>query len=139
MAAFDKEQLVSLGIAQIINNYDYYLPFDSEINKKLENKTVGSFSTLCALESYQGKGIGQKISHKRLEWLKSKDCTVVVGVSWVSGLAHTSNRVFEKMGFKAIKEVKNFYRQNSIDKPFICPGCAKPPCTCSAILYMREI
>lgn len=138
-AAFDGDTLVGLGVAQLINNYDFYLPFAPNIYEEFKDKNVGSFSTLCTLESYQGKGVGQKISHLRLQWLKEQKCDVIVGVSWVSGKAHTSNRVFEKMGFKAVKKVERFFYQMSIDRPFDCPGCNQKPCTCAAILYKQEL
>lgn len=138
-AAFDGEKLISVGIAQLIDNYDYYLPFVPDIYEKFKNKKVGSFSTLCSHEDYQGKGIGKQISLKRLEWLKSEKCDVIVGVSWVSGLSHTSDRVFEKVGFSPVKRVDKFYIQQSIEHPFDCPGCKITPCQCSAILYMREL
>lgn len=138
-AAFDGDILISLGIAQIIDNYDYYLPFVPEIYEQFKNKKVGSFSTLCTHEDYQGQGIGKKISHKRLAWLKDQKCDVIVGVSWVSGLSHTSDRVFEKVGFKAIKRVDKFYINQSIEHPFDCPGCKIAPCQCSAILYKMDL
>lgn len=139
VGAFQNNELVALAMAQIIDKYDYYLPFDPNIQSKLQDKTVGSFSTLCVLESLQGKGLGQKLSHARLDWLKKKNCDVVIGVSWVSGLAHTSNRVFEKLGFKAIKKVDDFYGPSSLENPFECPGCHKAPCVCSAVLYLLQL
>lgn len=132
-------QLVSVGVAQIINNYDYYLKFDSNIAQKFKNKIIGSFSTLCVHEDYRGQGIGQKISQHRLAWLKNQKCDSIIGVSWVSGLAHTSDRVFERMGFRAIKKVDNFYVESSTEKPFFCPGCQKSPCICSAIMYQLDL
>lgn len=136
--AFDKGILVGLGVAELIANVDYYLAFAPEISQELQGKIIGSFSTLCIHEDLQGKGIGQMISQKRLEFLESKHVPVILGISWVSGKAHTSNRVFEKMGFRSVKLVENFFYQSSIDRPFVCPGCGEPPCTCSAILYRKD-
>ncbi len=139
IAAFDRSQLIGVSIAQLITNYDYYLPFVSNTNELFKNKKVGSFSTMCTHESYQGKGIGRLMSQKRLEWVKEQKCDVVVGVSWVSGLKHTSNRVFEKIGFSPVRQVDKFYLQQSIDHPFECPGCNVLPCICSAILYKMDL
>ena len=139
LGAFDREKLIGIAIAQMINEFSFYLPFDPEIEKKLSGKKVGSFSTLCFLDEYRGLGLGQKMSHHRLAWLNQKDCDVIVGVSWVSGLAHTSDRVFVKMGFEKVKRVENFFYQSSIEKPFVCPGCGEPPCTCPAEFFMRYL
>lgn len=135
LCAFLQKKLVGVGCAEIINNLDYYKPFENNIAERLKNKKVGSLCSLCVNEDLQGKGIGQTITKKCLDWLKNKGCDLVLGVSWISGLSHTSNRVFQKIGFKPIKEVKEFYKNDSIKHPFNCPGCKTQPCTCSATLY----
>ncbi|MCB0347420.1 MAG: GNAT family N-acetyltransferase [Bdellovibrionales bacterium] len=139
VGTFDGNRLLGVATAKIIDNYDYYLPFNPHINEDLKGLKVGSFATMSVVESMQGKGIGQKMGHKRLEWLRQQACDVVVGVSWVSGLKHTSNRAFEKLGFRPIKLVEKFYRASSIENPFVCPGCGEPPCDCSAVLYMLHL
>lgn len=139
VAAFESTKLLGVAIAKVIDEYSYYLPFQADIATEFQNLKVGSFSTMSVLEGRQGQGIGQKLSQMRIAWLQTQRCQVVVGVSWVSGLAHTSNRAFEKMGFQPVKKVDQFYYQSSIEKPFVCPGCGEPPCTCSAILYKLKL
>lgn len=139
LGAFLGNDLVGVGVAQIINSFDYYLPFDENICLELDGKKVGSFSTLAVIESLQGQGIGQRISHERLQWIKEQGCEVVLGISWVSKLSHTSDRVFEKLGFKSIKRQDDFFKESSLKKPFDCPGCRKAPCECAAILYRLDL
>ncbi len=139
VGAFLNKEIIGIGVAQIITDFDFYIQFDNNIKVEMSNKKVASFSTLAITESMQGKGIGQKISKLRLDWVKKNNCTVVLGTSWVSGLKHTSDRVFEKMGFKAIKRVENFFVESSLKKPFDCPGCEKAPCICGAILYRLDL
>ncbi len=138
--AFKNDQLIGVGIARSMgpNDFEYYLPFGLEIRLWFQKYQMGSFDTLAIEDAYRGQGIGQEISRMRLKWLKEKGCNRVIGVSWVSGLAHTSNRVFEKMGFKAFKKVDHFYRETSLKHPFDCPGCKVHPCSCAAILYVYE-
>lgn len=139
IAALEGSEVLAIGVAQVIKDLDYYLAFDAEIKSNLENKIVGSFSTLCVTEDMQGMGIGQMLSQLRLDWLKSKSCNVVVGISWVSGLENTSDRVFEKMGFRPVKRVENFFYESSLEKPFYCPGCGAPPLhLCGHHVYERE-
>ncbi|MES2527602.1 MAG: GNAT family N-acetyltransferase [Bdellovibrionota bacterium] len=138
LGAFQEDELVAVAVAEFINNFDWYLPFDSTINKH-NGELAGSFSTLCVKESLQGQGIGQALSHRRMEFLKSRNIRFIVGCSWVSGMGHTSDRVFEKMGFRAVKKVDNFFVESSIKKPFDCPGCRIQPCQCSAILYRLDL
>ena len=74
-----------------------------------------------------------------MNWLENQGCGLVLGVSWASGLPHTSNRVFEKLEFRAVNSVKQFYREGAIEHPFECPGCKIRPCEYSAILYDYEL
>ena len=132
-------EIISVGCADIIRELWYYEPFDAELESRMKGRKIGSFSTLSVIESMQGKGIGQRMSHERLKWLKKKGCNTVFGVSWASGLKNTSNRVFEKTGFKKVKKVDQFYRKEALANPFDCPGCRTQPCECPAILYELEI
>lgn len=139
VAAFDHQALIGLGVAQVIFSCEYYLPFNPNMRSELDGAKLGSFSTLCIHENHQGKGIGQALSRLRLQWLKDNECEVILGISWVSGLKHTSNRVFEKMGFKKVNEVENFFYSSSETNPFVCPACGEPPCTCNAIMYQLDL
>lgn len=135
LGAFINGELISVGGAEIISDLGYYVPFEQGIQERLRNQKVGSLCTLCVREDFQGKGIGQAMSTERLNWLKDQNCQYVVGVSWLNGLQNTSDRVFQKLGFQLINEVKEFYKESAIKYPFVCPGCKNQPCLCSAALY----
>ncbi|MFH1728758.1 MAG: GNAT family N-acetyltransferase [Pseudomonadota bacterium] len=139
LGAFLGKELVGIGCAEIINNFSYYLPFDKNIESRLNKKKVGSLCSLCVRENLQSKGIGQMLSKKRIKWLETEKCNIILGVAWLSNLQHTSDRVFRKLGFKEIKEVVGFYKKDTEEHPFECPGCKKQPCICSARLYQLEI
>lgn len=137
--AFDDEKLIGGAVAGLIKEFDFYLPFGIDIVEKMKSSRVGSFSIMGFDENHQGKGLGQQLSKKRLEWVKSKNCNLIVGISWVSGLSHTSDRVFEKMGFRAHNKVEGFFEEWSILRKLQCPVCGNPPCKCAGILYVKEI
>lgn len=131
--------LVAVAVASLIDQFDYFKPFHTDIDLELAQTKVGSFVTMAVSPSLRGRGIGQSLSRLRLDWLIDQGCKVILGVSWVSGLMHTSDRTFEKMGFHAVKKVELFYHESSIEKPFYCPGCRVAPCTCAAILYRWDL
>ena len=132
--AFDGGKFIGLGVAEIIQDFKFYLPFDSKLESELKGKIVGSFSTSCVIEKMRGQGVGQKISLERMQWLSGRKAQTILGVSWVSGMANTSDRVFEKMGFRKIKQVEKFFALGD-SKNFDCPSCKKIPCACAGILY----
>ena len=139
LGAFEGDLLVGVSVVELIDNFDYYLPFDPDIVLKMAHKKVASFTTMSVRESHQGRGIGRMLSEPRLEWARRKNCDVVLGVSWESGKPGTSKRTFEGAGFKAVAKVQDFYVESSKLKPFGCPGCCRLPCTCGAIFYRLDL
>ncbi|OUR93532.1 hypothetical protein A9Q84_18860 [Halobacteriovorax marinus] len=139
LGAFVDGDLVSVGCAEMITEFSYYVPFEENILERLKGHKVGSLCTLCVREDFQGKGIGQLISKRRMDWLKNNKCNLILGISWLSGLSHTSDRVFNKLGFHLISDVDEFFKESAIKYPFNCPGCHTQPCKCSAALYQYDI
>lgn len=139
VGGFQSGDLIAVGVAAVIEDFNYYVPFQPGITAELKDLVVGSFSTLCVREDLQGKGVGQLLSQARLDWLVAQGCQVILGISWVSGKAHTSDRVFKKFGFQEVKMLPDFFKESSIKRPFICPGCHNQPCSCAAILYRKNL
>jgi ribosomal protein S18 acetylase RimI-like enzyme len=134
--------LAGVATARVLpeDDFDYYAPFGKEAVEQLFHQhRVGSMETASVAESLQGQGIGQELTRHRIRWLSEAGCTAVIEVSWESGLANTSDRVFRKLGFERLSQVKGFYIEDSVRRPFICPVCGSPPCRCSASLYVKHI
>ena len=139
IGAFEGGELLGIAVAELIDNFDYYLPFDPEIVLKMAHKRVASFTTMSVVENAQGRGVGRTLSERRMEWIRAQRCDVVLGVSWESGKNGTSKRTFEGSGFKAVARLHDFYVESSKLKPFDCPGCRRLPCTCGAIFYRLDL
>lgn len=139
LGAFAGNRLLGVSVAELIDNFDYYIPFDPGIVLKMAHKKVASFTTMSVVEGEQGKGIGRLLSEPRLEWAREQRCDVVLGVSWDSGKAGTSKRTFEGAGFRAVARLPDFYVESSKLHPFDCPGCRRLPCTCGAIFYRLDL
>ena len=133
IGAFEGDQLLGVGIAHIVSTLVPYLSFDHNIVAELENKKIGSISSLCVAENARKRRIGYGLILSLFEWLKQQDCFALLGISWQNGYA-TSDHLFEKLKFKKVNEVKQFYYDLSVAKNLVCPICAGP-CKCSAVLY----
>jgi ribosomal protein S18 acetylase RimI-like enzyme len=142
LIALYEGKLAGVATARVLpeNDFDYYVPFGKEAVEQLfQQHRVGSMETASVTESLQGQGIGQELARHRIRWLSEAGCTAMIGVSWESGLANTSDRVFRKLGFERLSQVKGFYADDSVRRGFICPVCGLPPCRCSASLYVKYI
>jgi GNAT superfamily N-acetyltransferase len=140
LIAFLEGKLAGVATARVLheNDFGYYVPFGKKaVEQIFEQHRVGSLETASVTESLQGRGIGRELSRQRIRWLSGAGCTAVIGVSWESGLANTSDRAFSKLGFERLSQVKGFYVDDSIRRGFVCPVCGSPPCRCSASLYVK--
>jgi GNAT superfamily N-acetyltransferase len=132
-------EVVAVACAEIVRDLAYYEPFDATIGQRLGGTKVGSLRTMSVRADLQGRGIGTRLSRRRLAWLRAHGCAWALGVSWVSGLPGTSRPVFEKLGFAPVREIAAFYRDAALRQPFACPGCRQHPCVCPAILYQLRL
>ena len=61
-------------------------------------KNRGYIVDAFVLKKYRGKGIGEKLTERLIEWFKSK------GIKWIKVSAYTNNEIrikfWKKMGFK---------------------------------------
>ena len=111
LVALLEGKLAGVATARVLpeNDFGYYLPFGKEAVEQLfQQHRVGSMETASVTESLQGRGFGQELTRHRIRWLSAAGCTAVIGVSWESGLANTSDRVFRKLGFERLSQVKRF-------------------------------
>jgi GNAT superfamily N-acetyltransferase len=139
VAAFNGEKMVAAAVGEVLSRFDYYTAFGEEAVADFPLRRVGTLMTMSVHEDFQGQGLGQRLGRARLEWLQAQGCQMIIGVSWVSGQRHTSNRVFEKLGFRAVARRDDFYQKVSLERGFICPACGGPPCQCPAILYRLDL
>jgi ribosomal protein S18 acetylase RimI-like enzyme len=142
LVALLEGKLAGVATARVLpeDGFTYYTPFGKEAVEQLfQQHRVGSMETASVTESLQGQGIGQELTRHRIRWLSEAGCTAMVGVCWESGLTNTSDRVFRKLGFERLSQVKGFYIDYSVRRGFICPVCGSPPCRCSASLFVKYI
>lgn len=139
IAAWLDGALVGVAGARVLDpdGRSYYARFGAEALALFDRGPVGSLSTSAVREDLRGQGIGSRLTAARLAWLDQRGCRRVVGVSWLSGLAHGSARVFERHGFRRVASVEQFFRDASEADGWSCPVCGHP-CLCPAALYVLE-
>jgi GNAT superfamily N-acetyltransferase len=140
IAAWLDGALVGAAGAQLLKSSGrtYYARFGAEALALFDRGPVGSLATSAVRADVRGQGIGSRLAAARLAWLRRRGCRHVVAVSWLSGLAHGSARVFERHGFRRLAVVEQFFRSASERDGWSCPVCGHP-CLCSAALYGLEL
>ena len=139
LAARQNGRLVGIASARLIEREGlaFYAHF-GEGARVLEGRTVGSLHASAVLPDTRGQGVGSALAQARLAWLCERGCDYAVGISWLSGLAHTSKPVFERLGFRALGTSQELFRELSTAQGWGCPVCGHP-CHCASVLYGRPI
>jgi GNAT superfamily N-acetyltransferase len=134
------DELIGVATARRLSSEgsSYYAPFGTEALALFQRNCVGSLECASVQESWQGRGVGRQLAQRRMTWLAEQGCNAIVGIAWESGLQHTSDRVFLRLGFERLAQAKDFYFGISVQRGFICPVCGPPPCRCSASLYVKK-
>ena len=94
---------------------------------KVAPEDMAYFQSIFLDKSIHRGGWGQKLSTRSLEVLKEMGAKGVVCHSWKESPNNSSMRYLEKMGFQALKEHENYWKE--VD--YICVRCGKP-CLCTA-------
>jgi ribosomal protein S18 acetylase RimI-like enzyme len=111
-----------------------YRSFGAEALEFLKNQSAGWFLSLAVKSAYRKLGIGRKLSEMQFQWLKLKNCTMLVGSSWQSGSSDNSGHLYRSAGFQKLGESQEYLRVQSQQTGFICTVC-KNECQCRSVLY----
>jgi GNAT superfamily N-acetyltransferase len=132
-------ELVAVASACLVSEsgHAFYQRFGSGA-QALTGRRVGSLHASAVLPALRGKGVGSALMRARLALLQQRGCDYVVGISWLSGLAHTSEPVFVKHGFTCLGHSGELFTMLSSEQGFGCPVCGHPY-RCSAALYGRPL
>jgi GNAT superfamily N-acetyltransferase len=130
-----------LGVANAIRlgaeDHAFYRVFGGAADV-LEGKQVGSLSLSAVVPEMRGRGLGSALMRARLDWLREQGCNYAVGISWKSGLAHTSQTVFDRHDFTVLATSDSFFEAESQKYGHGCPVCGSP-CRCRALFYGRAL
>ena len=116
----------------IIENYN-----DIIVNKT-NNLQFGLIKTIVVEAGYKGQGIGTQLVTQCISLLKKQNVYSFYTLSWKSEKKDNSEKLFLKLGFTKLLEVPNYWKQDSLQNNYRCINCGNPPCTCSAILFVKH-
>jgi ribosomal protein S18 acetylase RimI-like enzyme len=99
------------------------------VNKwNVDEDYVAKFHCLFLDSNYQGQGIGPEMSKRSIKVLKEMGTKAIICHSWLESPNNSSQRYLLKYGFKPVSLHKNFWS----DFDYLCSGCSKKPCVCTA-------
>lgn len=127
---------------KVISKQDAYakVPQLAELNlKQLELvDTVGLVASVATDPKFTGRGVGSALVSHCIQELARRDIDVFMMTGWKSSRGVHIGSIAENHGFEKVLEVREFWKEDSVRHGYECPACGRPPCLCSAIVYIRH-
>lgn len=108
-----------------------------------EDKELKKYNTISIIKQvvvdkvYQNQQIASLLLKKVLDILSDKS-DIIVCIAWNNNNRIALKNILERNLFNAIKSIPNYWRADSLSNNYNCIRCGKPPCSCSAELYIKK-
>jgi len=101
-------------------------------------KNVGLISAIATDEKYKVRGVASTILKRTMHELENKGVNILIMIAWVSSAGMQIGTIAKSFGFREILKIENFWEKDSIKHHYTCPTCGKPPCTCTAVIFLKH-
>ena len=131
LVALDSSTNELVGIRIVHAPEKWLNKYHGRINPKqwsLPEDDIGYFKSLFIADKYQGQGLGKALSKASIHILKQMGAKGIICHSWLESPNNSSMRYLEKMGFEHVANHPKFWH----DIDYLCSGCGKPKCVCTA-------
>lgn len=103
----------------------------------LHSERVGMIDVVAVKDQYKRQGVGFHLVSDALTELGKNQINVICSIGWRSRKGINIEGILRYHRFQNLIEYKDYWREDSIVKQYICHDCGQPPCTCSAVLFAR--
>lgn len=101
------------------------------------SKRIGLIGVLAVKDEYQKRGVGTALVNDCITKLNSANVAAMCCVGWRSSKGINIGGILSTCNFETLKEIPDYWREDSLQKNYRCHDCGEPPCTCSALIYAR--
>jgi ribosomal protein S18 acetylase RimI-like enzyme len=136
VALNSNNQVIGFITTKTTNYNDFSTSFfEDEELKKYNNISI--IKQVVVNKAYQNQQIASLLLKKVLEILVVNS-NVIVCIAWNNNNRIALKNILERNLFNAIKSIPNYWYADSITNNYNCIRCGKPPCSCSAELYIKK-
>ena len=93
--------------------------------------------TVAVAQEYSGCGIGTALVAKAVDYLKGLGAKQIFSPLWKHDGVINSDVIFRRNGFVPMREIPDYWLNDSIEKGYSCPVCGKV-CHCVCVMYGVE-
>jgi N-acetylglutamate synthase-like GNAT family acetyltransferase len=110
----------------------------SELPMSPYHENVGLIQAVAVSNLYRERGIATQLTRSAMDWLREQQATIALSFGWKSPEGCHIAGVFESCGFNPVREVENFWLEDSKNAGYSCPSCGDV-CGCDAVIFTRSL
>ena len=98
-------------------------------------KNIGLLGIIAVENEFQGRGLGTALIKDTIKEFSKREINTIWSTAWRSSKGVNIGGILGKSGFQILKEIPDYWKEDSIKRGYHCPDCGPPPCKCSAVVY----
>jgi ribosomal protein S18 acetylase RimI-like enzyme len=111
------------------------------LNKNLnfelsEQDKIGVIKSIAIKDQFQKKGIARKLIEKSLKAF-GETIKKIICIAWDNPDNHLIN-LLNKFNFTYCQTIPEYWKNESLISKFKCKKCGKPPCSCTAQIWVKK-
>lgn len=129
------DDLAGFGIAAIGSPEWLEGDYDElDVQPYVSGDLIGTLYQIVVAPNYRGRGIGTRLTRRRLRWLATHDDDIqeIVATCWERENGPDARGIVERFGFEAVDLIEWDNPEDGW-----CPDCGEG-CTCNSVLYVLE-
>lgn len=142
VALRDKEllglTLIKIGDAntiaqELLAGQDWFL------SKFKETHKIALRKHLAVLPGKEGSGIGRALMAEGMQLLEAEGTEAIISVVWKEGSSLALHKLLGNFQSNPVQTIDSYWKEDSLKKGYICPGCQQLPCNCSVVVYAKIV
>ncbi len=109
------------------------------LESEFDNEQTLGFRKITAVNTkWEDKGIGRNLVDVSNQELKRRGASSILSLYWVEGSSGRMANILKRSGFRSALTIPEYWKEESLATGFQCRVCGKPPCTCTAEIYILK-
>lgn len=120
----------------------------SSLSPKLQNtfyhKAINASDKICVLKTiavksrYKNQGGGSALVQEVLKYAAKKNAAYITTIAWKENNKINLAGILTRNGFHKVRELPNYWKEESMQNAYYCPLCHEPPCICTAVIFEKK-
>ncbi len=120
------------------NRYNQFFMLNKHKTITINEKT-GIIKTIAVAEEHQQHGYGRQLLSLAITNMQQLNVKQIIYIEWKESASHKAlQKLLNKFNFILSVEIKDYWKEDSIQRKYHCPICGDP-CRCTAQIFNKII